>query len=155
MSDDLTAVPDSIRAARTVARLSRVVERCCSDAGLNMAQYRLLVFILRAPQRAGALADQDSVSGPSLTARVDALAAKGLVRRDPVEGDRRGVELTLTDDGRVVLEQIESCLEARLEALFPGDDGRRTLTNLAAASAWLERPPGQRRRRPGESEPPT
>jgi DNA-binding MarR family transcriptional regulator len=138
-------IPDAVRAGRTIARLSRTIERCCTDAGLNIAQYRLLVFIQRAPQRAGALADQDAVSGPSLTARVDALEAKGLVRRDPVAGDRRGVELTLTDEGRVVLSQIEACVQRRFEALFPTAEGMRLLAGLARAGAIWEWPLGRAR----------
>jgi DNA-binding MarR family transcriptional regulator len=124
---------ETVAAGRTLARLSRTIERCCTEVGLNLAQYRLLVFICRAPQRAGALADQDAVSGPSLTARVDALEAKGLVRRSPVEGDRRGVELTLTDEGHEVLDRIESGIDRRLRALFPTDDGRELLAALARA----------------------
>jgi DNA-binding MarR family transcriptional regulator len=145
-SDD-RAASDPIEAGRNIARLSRSIERCCGDAGINMAQYRLLLFILRVPQRAGALASQDAVSGPSLTARVDALEAKGLVRRDPVEGDRRGVVLALTDDARVVLDQIEQCIGSRLEAIFVGEEGARTLAALAQARTWIERPPDLRRTR--------
>jgi DNA-binding MarR family transcriptional regulator len=141
---DHEQLPDSIGAGRTIARLSRLIERCSTDTGLNLAQYRLLMFIRRAPQRAGALAEKDSASGPSLTARIDALTAKGLVRRVPVEGDRRGVELAITAEGRVVLDRIETCVDRRLDALFPGPKGRALLRALAQANAIWEqatRPP--------------
>lgn len=140
-SDDATvaALPDAIGASRTIARLSRVIERCCTQAGLNLAQYRLLVFVNDAPQRAGALADRDAASGPSLTARVDALEAKGLVTRSRAADDRRGIELTLTEAGVVALGSIEACVQGHFDALFPATKGKQLLAGLARANAVLER----------------
>jgi DNA-binding MarR family transcriptional regulator len=138
VTNPIDPLPDAVGAGRTIARLSRLLERCSADAGLNLAQYRLLMFIGRAPQRAGALAEKDAVSGPSLTARIDALEAKGLVRRAPVPGDRRGVELAITDEGGAVLATIEACVERRLDALFPGPKGRSLLRGLAQANTLWE-----------------
>lgn len=135
----------AVSAGRMIARLARTIERSSSDEGLSLAQYRLLAFVARAPQRAGVLAAQDAVSGPSLTARVDALEAKGLVRRSPVEADRRGVELALTADGHAAVDRIEARVERRLNAIFPTPEGQALLAALANADQLWQWPTVTRR----------
>lgn len=48
----------------------------------------------------GQLLTQTLVTSGTMTNRIDRLAAKGLVLRQPDPGDRRGVLVRLTDDGR-------------------------------------------------------
>jgi DNA-binding MarR family transcriptional regulator len=47
-----------------------------------------------------------------MTNRVDRLTAKGLVARQPDPGDRRGVLVSLTDEGR---RRVDAALDGLLE----------------------------------------
>lgn len=69
---------------------------------LSMREYDVLFTLSRAPGRAlrlRELAGSSLLTQPSLSRLVDRLEADGLVRRGPVEGDRRGTAVHLTDAG--------------------------------------------------------
>ena len=54
---------------------------------------------------------------PTITAVVDGLVARGLVERQPVEGDRRRVGHALTPEGQALLGQADAAIEARLRVV--------------------------------------
>lgn len=69
---------------------------------LSIREYDVLLTLARAPGRTlrlRDLADTGLLTQPSLSRLVDRLEAEGLVRRGPVEGDRRGTAVHLTDSG--------------------------------------------------------
>ena len=101
-------------AVRALAHSSRLLETECDQAGLTMGQYRLLDWIRHEPARAGELAEKAAISRPSLTTAMDGLEARGLIHRDRVPGDRRGVSLEVTDDGIKALDAVESAFAARI-----------------------------------------
>ncbi|UGQ14511.1 MarR family transcriptional regulator [Yinghuangia sp. ASG 101] len=76
--------------------------------------------VLSALRRAGApyqlspgqLLTQTLVTSGTMTNRIDRLTAKGLVLRLPDPGDRRGVLVRLTDDGR---DRVDSAMADLLE----------------------------------------
>jgi DNA-binding MarR family transcriptional regulator len=92
---------------RVLARLALVADRICLDAGISLVQYRLLFVIAEQPQRAGHLADRLAVSRPTLTAAAHSLVDRGLVSREPVVGDGRGVQLRLTPEGAATVRRVE------------------------------------------------
>lgn len=96
-----------------MARLSRLLEQASLSAGLSLAQYRVLVFVSEEPLRASKLATKVDVQRATLSAIVGGLERGGLLDRVPVEHDGRGVQLELTDAGRVALAGAEDTL-ARL-----------------------------------------
>ncbi|GAA1716406.1 MarR family transcriptional regulator [Isoptericola hypogeus] len=74
------------------------------DEGLpvTLGEYHLLVQLSEAPERAlrmSALADFLALSRSRLTHTVDRMEKRGLVTREPVPGDRRGVRCVMTDAG--------------------------------------------------------
>jgi DNA-binding MarR family transcriptional regulator len=78
------------------------------DAGLPLAlsEYHLLVQLSEAADRTlrmSQLAEFLALSRSRLTHTVDRMEARGLVERRPVEGDRRGVNCTMTDAGFAAL----------------------------------------------------
>ncbi|HUR76399.1 MAG TPA: MarR family transcriptional regulator [Acidimicrobiales bacterium] len=101
-------------AVRALAHTSRLLEKECEQAGLTMGHYRLLDWIRHEPARAGELAEKAAISRPSLTTAMDGLEARGLIHRDRVPGDRRGVSLEVTDDGIKALDAVESAFAARV-----------------------------------------
>ncbi|UUX94505.1 MarR family winged helix-turn-helix transcriptional regulator [Aquabacterium sp. J223] len=72
------------------------------------------------------------IRGPSVVKVVDALEALGLVRREPVEGDRRRYALALTPAGRRKLQQFQVKVAAYEQALAGGlsEVERRQLIDL-------------------------
>ena len=78
------------------------------DDGLpvTLGEYHLLVQLSEAPDRTlrmSALAEFLALSRSRLTHTVDRMEARGLVTRQPVPGDRRGVNCVMTDVGHATL----------------------------------------------------
>jgi DNA-binding MarR family transcriptional regulator len=86
----------------------------------------------------GELADHEKVQPPSMTRVIAVLEERGLVRREPHATDRRQVILTVTDEGRDLVQRVrrrrEAWLAQRLQELTPHE--RQT---LRAAAPILEK----------------
>jgi len=121
------AAPDAVGASvitegiRLLARLARVCERACLETGISLPQYRLLVSISGQPQRASELAAHVGVTRPTLTSLVDGLEQAGLLRRERVRSDRRGIQLQPTAAGLEAVERAERALSKRFLQLLDGE----------------------------------
>jgi len=86
----------------------------------------------------GELAEHEKVQPPSMTRVIAVLEERGLVRREPHATDRRQVVLTVTEEGRDVVQRVrrrrEAWLAQRLQELTP--DERQI---LRAAAPILEK----------------
>jgi DNA-binding MarR family transcriptional regulator len=73
----------------------------------------------------GELAEHEKVQPPSMTRVIAVLEERGLVRREPHATDRRQVILTVTADGRELVQRVrrrrEAWLAQRLQELSPGE----------------------------------
>jgi DNA-binding MarR family transcriptional regulator len=71
----------------------------------------------------GELAEHEKVQPPSMTRVLAVLEERGLVRREPHATDRRQVLLTVTADGRDLVQRVrrrrEAWLAQRLQELAP------------------------------------
>jgi long-chain acyl-CoA synthetase len=103
---------------RTIARLARQVERAVATVDLTLSQYRVLGILGEGREAASALADKLAVSRPSVTGVVDGLVTRGLVRRGQADGDRRRVDIDLTDSGRELLAAADGAVDARLDRIL-------------------------------------
>lgn len=130
------SVDVKLEAARVLARLTRSVEKACSDSGLSLSQYRLLLFISLQPQLMSDLASRAQVSRPAITDGVDALEKLGLLKRSAVVGDRRATSLELTSKGAKTLEKAEKSILARLDAYL---DNKETAKAIASIGKILDR----------------
>ncbi len=139
-ADALARDPRMAAMVRSLARLGRIVEQTGQHAGVSLAQYRLLLFVAREPQRAGELATRAAVSRPTLTSLVNTLERDGLIRRVRLADDRRGVRLEVTDAGAAALDAAERTLIARLGQLLDDvDDVGSILAAFADLDAALDR----------------
>jgi DNA-binding MarR family transcriptional regulator len=118
---------DQLRGAvRVLVRLQRLLER--ADAGLTLPQYRVLALVAHGDERSARLAEQLAVRKPTMTAVVDGLVAAGHLRRVAIPGDRRGLGLNLTPQGRAALGRADEAFRARLEpVLLDTEDPERLL----------------------------
>lgn len=97
--------------------MARQVERAVAVVDLTLAQYRVLGVLGDGCEAASRLADKLGVSRPSLTGVVDGLVARGLVRRDHDQSDRRRIDVGLTDAGRIVLAGADAAVDARMDRI--------------------------------------
>lgn len=91
--------------------------------GTSMREYDVLYTLSCAPGRAlrlRELAGSSLLTQPSLSRLVDRLEADGLVRRGPVEGDRRGRAVHLTPAGLQRQREIGRRHARAIDALVGG-----------------------------------
>jgi len=135
---DLDVAPLSVLSR--VTRLARHLDLARRNA---FARHQLEVWefdVLSALRRAGepyqlspgTLVAQTLVTSGTMTNRIDRLAARGLVERRPAPGDRRGVLVHLTGEGRARVDAaMEDLLRVEHELLAGlADDDRRRLADL-------------------------
>ena len=119
---------------RTIARLARLLEQAATE--LTLPQFRLLALVALSDERATALAGRLNLSKPTITAAVDGLVERGLVARAVVPGDRRAVNVQITDAGRAALAAAEERMAERLQPLIERCEDPAAVT---AALEQLER----------------
>jgi DNA-binding MarR family transcriptional regulator len=127
----------NVSAVRTLARMYRLLES--ADSGLTLPQYRVLAAISQGGSRSAHLADRLSVRRPTLTAIADGLVAAGYATREAEAGDRRVVQLHVTDAGRAALTAADGAYLAKLVPLI-GElaDPERFVDDLLAIGAVLD-----------------
>jgi DNA-binding MarR family transcriptional regulator len=104
------------------ARITRQVNRDLAAADLpDIGWYDVLWPLHRAPGRRlrmGELADQAVLSRTGLVRLVDRLERAGMVRREAVEGDRRGSAVAITEPGSDLLKRMWPVYRAAIEEHF-------------------------------------
>lgn len=122
---------------RTLARLARQVELAAATVDLTVAQYRVLGILHEGREAASKLAEKLAVSRPSITGVVDGLVTRGLVQRTHDGGDRRRIDVHLTELGRETLAQADAEAQRRLDEIAShGDEPAAAL--FAGLDAWRE-----------------
>ena len=97
------------------------------DEDVTLPQYRALVVLAqRGPRRPADLAAALAVTPSTGTRMCDRLVARGLVRRDRPEDDRRAVAVSLSDTGQALVRDVTRRRRADLSRLLGGlPTGRR------------------------------
>jgi DNA-binding MarR family transcriptional regulator len=94
------------------------------ETALSDIQLAALAALERkGPMTPGELAEHEKVQPPSMTRVIAVLEERGLVRREPHSTDRRQVILTVTAEGRDLVQRVrrrrEAWLAQRLQELTP------------------------------------
>ena len=87
---------------RATRLLEAALDRDLQAHGLQLSEYEILSMLSEQPARRlrmSVIAEMVVQSRSRLTHTAGRLESRGWVRREPCEGDRRGVELVLTDTG--------------------------------------------------------
>lgn len=125
-------------AARTLVRVGRILEHVATE--LTLPQYRLLIMIASGDHRASQLAGRLALSKPTVTAVVDGLVERGMLARSEVTGDRRAVQLTITEAGRCALMATDAAVGERLQCVLGHcDDPGLALAGLDQLAGALPR----------------
>jgi DNA-binding MarR family transcriptional regulator len=85
---------------------------------LTPVQARLLCVLLDGPRGMAELAQHFGVEKAALTGLMDRAERRGLARRAPVPGDRRALQVTLTDAGHRAAAAFHAELGAQLSGLI-------------------------------------
>jgi DNA-binding MarR family transcriptional regulator len=128
---------DAARLRVAVLRLSRRLRKH-DLAGLTPSQLSTLATVGKnGPVRLGDLAATERIAPSTLTRLISVLEDKGLVHRDAAPGDARAFLVSVTEQGRAVLAQIQqeaTSLLAEMLMTLPPDQ----LSALADALPALE-----------------
>ena len=113
-------VDESLIALRRILRATELYARDLAQAaGVTPAQLRVLQIVgEKKDPTAKTLATQMGVSQATVTALVDKLVARGLVSRLTSAQDRRQTNITLTNQGKDVLEEAPDALQQRYVRAF-------------------------------------
>jgi DNA-binding MarR family transcriptional regulator len=121
-------------ARRLRAERSKGLEPDLSDTQLAA----LAALDRHAGMTPGELADHEKVQPPSMTRVITILEARGLVTRAPHPTDRRQVVLTVTEQGKTVVQQSRVLREAWLARRL-GELSAEERATLRAAAPILEK----------------
>lgn len=104
------------RIARLAVATERELERVFGRYGLSGGEFDVLATLRRASGPDGVtpteLAESTMVTTGGMTKRLDALERRKLIRRDPREGDRRSVWISLTPKGHAL---VDDAVEAHVK----------------------------------------
>lgn len=127
--------------------------RVADRHGLTVVQGRLLCVLAQGPRGMADLARTFDVGKANITGLVDRAAARGLLERAPVPGDRRAAHVRLTAEGLRTASAFHQDVTHELEAaIAPLSEGARAALREAAAVVGRHRsdldqvPPGNHRR---------
>jgi MarR family transcriptional regulator, 2-MHQ and catechol-resistance regulon repressor len=97
--------------------LSHIAEHSIVDAGLGLTDFAALEALLhKGPLTITEIQAKVLLASGSMTAAVDRLEKKGLIKRGPAPSDRRAKVLRLTPEGRRVVETAFRRHAAELES---------------------------------------
>jgi DNA-binding MarR family transcriptional regulator len=146
---DLDSSPMEVvgRITRVAALAQRQLESVFDRFGLAGGDFDVLATLLRSgpPYRLtpGQLSRTTMVTTGGMTKRLDRLEARGLLRREPDPGDRRGKLIGLTDEGKALMDDVIAAHvenEHRLLADLPADERAHLVALLRRLLLSLERP---------------
>src|SRR5215218_4701693 len=131
--------PSPIGIVGRVSRLARELEQRLEPVykahGLEPGWHDVLATLRRTGPgyrlRPTDLTDALMLTSSGTTKRLDRLERAGLIGREPDPGDRRGVTITLTDEGRAVIDRVTEAHVANEARLLEGL-GRADRERLAA-----------------------
>jgi MarR family transcriptional regulator, transcriptional regulator for hemolysin len=110
--------PMGLRLARTARVVTQAFERAMAEAGGSAAAWQVLLLVRS--ERWGTqaqIAEAMGISGATLTHHLNALEAKGLVRRWREAGNRRVQRTALTPAGEELFERLREVAVSHDERL--------------------------------------
>ncbi|MFC6533623.1 MarR family transcriptional regulator [Nonomuraea rubra] len=131
-----------MEAVLTASRaLVGVAARSIAAAGgdVTLPQYRALVLMAaRGPQRLIDLAEALDVNRSTATRMCDRLVAKRLVRRSRLPSDRRTIRISLTSEGRALVDGVTKKRRADLAQILAQLSQEQHVAVVAALTAFAE-----------------
>lgn len=105
------------------------------ETGYSLAQIHTLeVLGSHGAMRMKELANRLSITTGTLTVQVEKLVQAGLIERQSIEGDRRSIQVTLTEEGKGVFQQhnaLHMSLTEELTRRFSAEQQKNLAQMLA------------------------
>lgn len=119
-AEDFLAAFDELTRA---IRRARGAPSATDGLGLTLSQYGLLQPLAEGGEaRIGELAEAAGITPSTATRILDALERRGIVSRERAPGDRRGIAVRLTPDGRSILSRQDTWIRNRERAFYAALD---------------------------------
>lgn len=140
MDEDL-----KLRARRSLSRLARFANRfqrvqlACGP--VTVRQCQTLEALMDGPRSMKKLADEVALHQSTLTRVVEKLEGKGLITRGRRPGNRRAVEVEITDSGRSLYSLLDATsteVVGQVLALLPREDQKIAVKGLELLSGLLD-----------------
>lgn len=106
---DVTAISTFLHLLRVATDLSIALDHCLSQHGLLQGRWWVLILLMREDHQMAtpsSLAEKAGVSRATMTGLIDGLEQSGLVARVFTPGDRRSIQIQLTDAGQAKLDDV-------------------------------------------------
>ncbi|MEO3810963.1 MarR family transcriptional regulator [Sphaerisporangium sp. B11E5] len=132
MNDTEMDIPTAL--VRLTALVQGVYARASERHGLTPVQARLLCVLLSGPRGMADLAQCFGVEKAALTGLMDRAERRGLAQRSSVPGDRRALQVTLTEAGHQAATAFHTEVNAELTHLTSSlteDDREHLRTTMA------------------------
>jgi DNA-binding MarR family transcriptional regulator len=128
---------------RAIVGIYREFEQATRGSDLSLAQYRLLFYLKKGPQRAGAIAAAGALSKPTVSLTINALREKGWVKSVP-DPDGRVAMIKITPAGEKRMTRFESDLARAMESTMNSEEAAVFYEALkrayyAMAVSWEDR----------------
>ncbi|MCA1223249.1 MarR family winged helix-turn-helix transcriptional regulator [Streptomyces sp. 8L] len=141
MPEDESRVPPhgvDLGIVDSLAQLSFAVQaelaKVAAAHGLSVIQLRVLGVLRDREPGMQELARHLGLDKSSMTGLIDRAERRGLVRRAPSPRDRRGVQVSLTEDGHELARLMTADADRRIRALTTGlTDTQRSQLSLLAS----------------------
>jgi MarR family transcriptional regulator, transcriptional regulator for hemolysin len=145
--------PIGLRLSRTARIVSHAFERAMAEAGGSASAWQVLLLVRsREWGTQSRMAESMGITGATLTHHLNALEARGLVRRWRDPANRRVQHAELTDDGIALFDRLRDVAvrhDARLRSTLTEHEAAQLATLLEKLETGLEspsqRPSGWRR----------
>jgi DNA-binding MarR family transcriptional regulator len=135
---DVTEVAGALRVA--VGRVVRKLRQVPFEGELSVAESSALALLERGgPATSSDLARMDRISPQSMGVTVAALLGRGLIERSRDPQDGRRIVLSITDEGRRVVNDKRGARTGQIAAALRDGFSDADLRQLMAATALLER----------------
>ncbi|MBJ6135535.1 MarR family transcriptional regulator [Ochrobactrum sp. Q0168] len=107
--------------AKVNRRLRTVFDARVKERGLTLARARtLLALIEQEGLYQKELAETLEIENATMVRLLDGLERQSFIERQTVEGDRRAKRVVMTEEGKVLAEQVEKLADAVREDLLEG-----------------------------------
>lgn len=134
--------PIGLRLSRTAHTAAQAFERAMAEAGGSASSWQVLLLVRTGQMGTQSkLAEAMGVSGATMTHHLNALEARGLVRRWRDEGNRRVQQVELTDEGIAVFDRLREVamrFDERLRSKLSDDETAQLAALLEKLAAGLD-----------------
>jgi DNA-binding MarR family transcriptional regulator len=135
---DADLVEAFLSASRALVAVA-VRSLAAGDADITLPQHRILVLLAaRGPQRVSELATLLGVNGSTATRHCDRLQRRALVQRNRAVDDRRAVQVSITDHGAHLVQQVSRTRRREIATILQAMPARARRPLLAALRSFAD-----------------